>query len=92
MPNIFKSFKPKPFFAMQVADHVKQKIRLRLAKACGGGGGGGGEGVLSCDVVELEAVCQEVLEEEMTRTNEILGGGYRRRRRRKRGREEGDVN
>ncbi len=57
-----------------MTDYVKVKIRERLSKACGGEGD-----VLACDVADLEAICQEVLEGEMTRTNQILGGGRKKR-------------
>ncbi len=61
-----------------MADHVKVKIRSRLDEACNGS-----EGVLSCSVTDLEAICQDVLEAEMTRTNRILGRKRRRRRRKR---------
>ena len=66
---------------MQVADHVRQKIRSRLAEACSSSSSSMEDefdSPLSCDVSELEAICRDVLEEEMTRTNLILGRRKRR--------------
>ena len=64
---------PSPFtiahFHTQVANSVKAKVRARLSSVCGDS--------LYCDVADLEAVCREVLVQQMIDTNEI----FRRRRR-----------
>jgi ribosomal protein S3AE len=59
----------------QVTDHLKLKIRQRLTEVCEEGGNEG----LSCDVADLEAICEEVKMEMMESTNEIF------KKRRKRG-------
>ncbi len=57
-------------FLAQVADHLKVKIRQRLAEVCTPGDGDG-DG-LACDVSDLEAICQEVRIDIMLETNQIL--------------------
>jgi hypothetical protein len=53
----------------QVANEVKLKVQKKMTAVCGD--------TLYCDVTELEAICQDVLDEQMVKTNDILG---RRRR------------
>lgn len=56
------------FFLSQVTNHVKVRIRQRLAELC--------KDHLTCDISDLEAICEEVQLEEMIATNKI----FRRRR------------
>ena len=55
---------------------MKRKVRDRLAEICGGGNVGGDNGLLHCDIKDLEAICQEVKTEQMMETNEL----FRRKR------------
>ena len=56
------------FFLKQVEDHVRQKVLSRLDEVCGRS--------LYCDVLDLEAICGEVLGQRQVWTNEI----FRRKR------------
>jgi len=64
-----------------VTNGFKAIIRARLDEICGDvDDDGGGGGVFHCSAEELEALCLEVLEAEMVRTNRVLAFGRRRRR------------
>jgi hypothetical protein len=56
----------------QVANEVKSKIQKKMSAVCGN--------TLYCDVTELEAICQDVIDQQMIKTNDILGRRRRRRR------------
>ena len=56
------------FFLKQVASHVRKKVLNKLDMICGNS--------LYCDVMDLEAICGEVLRDQHEITNEVL----RRRR------------
>lgn len=49
---------------------MRRKLRARLEDVCGDS--------LYCDIGAMETICQEILEEQMERTNQI----FKRRRRR----------
>ena len=44
---------------------MKLKVQKKMTSVCGD--------TLYCDVTELEAICQDVLDEQMVKTNDILG-------------------
>jgi hypothetical protein len=49
----------------QVANEVKAKVQKKMSMVCGT--------ALYCDVTDLEAICQDVLDDAMLKTNDILG-------------------
>ena len=65
-PDSSSSLCEDVFSLKQVADSVKTKIRQRLSEACGSSDG------LSCDVEDLEAICEEVGLDVMQETNRII--------------------
>jgi len=62
-----------------VTDEFKAKMRRRLDDACADDS----EGAFTCATEELEALCADVLEAEMVRTNRILRRERKNRRRRR---------
>ena len=55
--------------SFKVANEVKLKVQKKMTAVCGD--------TLYCDVTELEAICQDVLDEQMVKTNDILGRNRR---------------
>ena len=56
--------KKKNVSTPKVADHVRKKVLRQLEMVCGDS--------LYCDVMDLEAICGEVLDERRVLTNEIF--------------------